>query len=184
MTPRACSIRDVAIYPLQPHADARGRFTEIFRESWETGSSKVQWNCVQSHPGVLRGVHVHAIHSDYLLVAAGKMILGLHDIRTTSPTFRQSEMIVCDAASPMAIAIPPGVCHGFYFPVESIHIYAVSEYWNQEDELGCHFGCAELGLIWPDSAPRLSERDTKAGDYATMCANFARARTRHSARHE
>lgn len=175
MKARDCSIMGVALYELTPNVDARGQFTEIFRESWETGFPKVQWNCVQSRKGVLRGVHVHALHSDYLVVVAGILVLGLHDIRASSATSGQSEMIVSTAEKPVGIAIPPGVCHGFYFPVASVHVYAVSEYWNIDDELGCRFDCPELGLTWPDPQPLLSDRDAKAGDYLAMRAQYDRA---------
>jgi dTDP-4-dehydrorhamnose 3,5-epimerase len=82
-------------------------------------------------------------------------------------------MLTLDAAEPMAITIPPGVCHGFYFPVPSTLVYAVSAYWNPRDELGCRFDCAELGLQWPGAAPRLSDRDREAGSYRQMCDAFS-----------
>ena len=143
---RSTAIADVVLHELTPHVDSRGRFTEVFRESWSARVPNVQWNCVQSHARVLRGVHVHAVHHDYLFVAAGTLILGLHDIRPGSATRARSEMIIIEADQPLGIAIPPGVCHGFYFPVPSVHVYAVSEYWNTEDELGCRFDSPELGL--------------------------------------
>jgi dTDP-4-dehydrorhamnose 3,5-epimerase len=177
---RSASIADVVVHELTPHVDSRGRFTEIYRESWNTRPSYVQWNCVQSDARVLRGVHVHAVHDDYLVVAAGTLVLGLHDIRPESATRGRSEIIIIEAGQPLGVAIPPGVCHGFYFPVPSVHIYAVSSYWNIEDELGCRFDCPELGLNWPDRTPQLSERDKSAGDYAQMCQEFARA-SAHSA---
>lgn len=176
---RLSSIADVVVHDLTPHVDNRGQFTEIYRESWSTGPRNPQWNCVQSQARVLRGVHVHAEHHDYLFVAAGKMVLGLHDIRPESASVGRSEIIEMDAAKPLAVAIPPGICHGFYFPVPSIHVYAVSCYWNTDDELGCRFDCPELALDWPDSSPLLSKRDANAGDYAQMCRDFERMRAFH-----
>ena len=108
------------------------------------------------------------------------MILGLHDIRPDSASHARSETIVIKAEQPLGVAIPPGVCHGFYFPVPSLLVYAVSEYWNIKDELGCRFDCPELALDWPDRAPLLSGRDTNAGDYAQMCREFARASAQSS----
>ncbi|OYU47341.1 MAG: hypothetical protein CFE31_16300 [Rhizobiales bacterium PAR1] len=170
---RPTFIAGVVVRELAPHADERGRFTEIYREAWNTCPPNLQWNCVCSNARVLRGVHVHAVHHDYLFVAAGTLVLGLHDIRPESATRASSEMIVIEAEKPLGIAIPPGVCHGFYFPIPSVHVYAVSEYWNAKDELGCRFDSPELGLDWPDREPLLSERDMKAGDYAQMCQKYA-----------
>ena len=162
----------VHIRPLRPHPDDRGVLTEIFRQEWTVGCDPVQWNVVHSAAGVLRGVHVHVDHSDYLVVIAGVLVLGTHDIRPQSRSGGRSRMVTLEAAEPRAITIPPGVCHGFYFPVPSTLVYAVSAYWNPRDELGCRFDCAELGLQWPNPAPRLSERDRDAGTYQQMRAAF------------
>ena len=40
-----------------------------------------QWNMVRSRPNVLRGVHAHRQHIDYLTMVSGIMILGLQDLR-------------------------------------------------------------------------------------------------------
>jgi len=162
----------VHIQALKPHADERGVFTEIFREAWDVGCRAVQWNAVHSRAGVLRGVHAHVTHHDYLVVLSGVLVLGLHDVRRHGSSAGWSRIITLDAAAPQAITIPPGVCHGFYFPVPSTHVYAVSAYWNPQDELGCRFDSAELGLAWPDRDPLLSERDRQAGTYQEMCAAF------------
>ncbi len=61
----------VVLTALTPHADDRGVFTELFRECWPTAIRPIQWNVVSSKAGVLRGVHVHVRHDDYLTVASG-----------------------------------------------------------------------------------------------------------------
>ena len=57
--------------------------------------------------------------------------------------------------------IPPGVAHGFYSPGPTAVLYAVSSYWDQEDELGVAFDDPALGLTWPVARGDviLSERD-------------------------
>lgn len=162
----------VGIRALKPHRDDRGVFTEIFREEWTVGCEAVQWNVASSAANVLRGVHVHLCHADYLVVLSGALVLGLHDIRPESGSAGLSCMITLDAAVPRAITIPPGVCHGFYFPIASTHIYAVSAYWDPDDELGCRFDAGELGLTWPSQTPHLSERDRCAVSYRQMCETF------------
>jgi dTDP-4-dehydrorhamnose 3,5-epimerase len=44
---------------LEPHADERGVFTELFRDSWDIGVTPAQWNVVRSQQNVLRGIHAH-----------------------------------------------------------------------------------------------------------------------------
>ena len=41
---------------LEPHADSRGVFTELFRETWDLPVTPAQWNVVRSEANVLRGV--------------------------------------------------------------------------------------------------------------------------------
>jgi dTDP-4-dehydrorhamnose 3,5-epimerase len=162
----------VRLGPLQSNVDGRGCFTEIYRRQWQTGIDPVQWNVVQSNGNVLRGVHLHRRHADYLCVVGGEMFLGLHDARPDSASSGLSAILTLSADAISTIYIPIGVAHGFYFPQPSIHVYAVSEYWDPADELGCHWRSPELGFEWPCTEPLLSQRDQSLGDYASMIAAF------------
>lgn len=169
------AILDLRWVELTPHADERGGFVEVFREEWSTGPVPRQWNAVRSNPGVLRGVHVHAHHHDYLTVVSGTLVLGLHDLRPDSPSHGLAGFLTLSEATPAAVAIPPGVCHGFWFPEPSVHVYGVSEYWDVRDELGCRFDDPALGLDWPVEQPLLSPRDRGAGSLETMRADYLAA---------
>lgn len=147
---------------LEAHGDERGVFTELYRLEWETGVRPVQWNAVRSEAGVLRGVHVHIRHDDYLTVPYGHAVVGLRDLRRGSPTEGLSALVELDGNRPAALVIPHGVLHGFYFLEPSVHVYAVSEYWDPSDEPGCHWADPELGIPWPSSSARVSERDDSA----------------------
>ncbi len=83
----------VVVRTLKMHADRRGVLAEIFRKEWRICDTPVQWNAVRSKENVLRGVHVHPTHSDYLAVVDGHMVLGLHDIRKDSPTCGMSALV-------------------------------------------------------------------------------------------
>ena len=150
----------VEVLRLQPHPDERGVFTELFRDSWGLAVAPVQWNAVRSERNVLRGVHVHWRHSDFLTVVAGRATIGLHDLRHGSPTEGAGTTVELAAESPQAIVIPTGVAHGFYFHEPSIHVYAVTHDWDPADELGCRWNDPELQIPWPCSHPMLSERDS------------------------
>jgi dTDP-4-dehydrorhamnose 3,5-epimerase len=128
----------------------------------------VQWNVVRAQARVLRGVHGHWRHRDYLLCIAGRMQVGLRDLRRDSPTRGLAAVVEHDAERPSAIVIPTGVAHGFYYPEPAIHAYAVTETWNPDDELGCRFDDPQLGLRWPDASPRLSQRDSTLGSMAEL----------------
>ena len=116
--------------PLEAHADERGVFTELYRREWGTGAEPIQWNAVWSEAGVLRGVHVHVRHDDYLTVPVGRASVGLKDLRRGSPTEGLAALVELGRERPGALVIPHGVAHGFYFHEPSLHVYAVSEYWD------------------------------------------------------
>lgn len=149
----------VGLRPLTSHGDVRGSFTEIFRESWRVGVAPVQWNFVESRPNVLRGLHFHLRHADYLVVLAGRASIGLCDLRPDSPTAGRAALVEMRGDSLTALTLPPGVGHGFYFHEPSLHAYAVSHYWDESDELGCRWDDPALGIPWPADSPLLSPRD-------------------------
>ena len=160
----------VRLVPLTPHADERGVFTELFRLSWDVGVAPVQWNAVSSRENVLRGVHVHVRHADYLTLAAGRATIGLHDLRPESPTEGIGTTVELDSEAPAALVIPVGVAHGFYFHTESLHVYAVSHEWDPADELGCRWDDPELDIVWPCSTPLVSPRDEGLGSLSDLRA--------------
>lgn len=164
----------VEIHAIREHLDERGAFREIWRQSWSDQPPAVQWNMVRSQPNVLRGVHAHIRHVDFLTVAAGEMILGLHDPRRAAPSFGRSLLLRLEADDPHLVVIPPGVCHGFYFPTASTHIYGVSTAWDGSDEFGCAWDDPALKLAWPCAGPILSERDRAAGSYAELVEVLAK----------
>lgn len=149
----------VSLRSLETHHDERGSLTELFRTSWEIGVAVVQWNYVVSEGAVLRGVHVHIKHGDYLILLSGHATIGLRDLRHDSTTEGLTALIEMHGNDLQALTIPPGVAHGFYFHEPSTHIYAVSEFWDSQDELGCHWADPALEIDWPNAAPAISARD-------------------------
>lgn len=166
---------DVSIRPLPSHRDGAAWTTDVYRRDWPLDIAPVQWNLVSSKPSVLRGVHVHVHHWDYLHVVSGAMLLGLHDMRPRSPTYRLATRLCLDSDRPAGIAIPPGVAHGFYFASATAYIYAMSHYWTPVGELGCRWDDPELGLSWPVSDPVLSSRDAAAPSYFELGRTLAAA---------
>lgn len=166
-----------------PHPDERGVFSEIYRESWGLDVAPVQWNLVSSNANVLRGLHVHVCHADYLMCVAGEMLLGLKDVRPDSPTFGQVETHLLSEDNLAAAIIPPGIAHGFYFAKPAKHLYSVTEYWNMHDELGCHWQDPDIGIAWGANDPALSKRDQEAGSLAQMTEEFVRRRDASAKKH-
>jgi dTDP-4-dehydrorhamnose 3,5-epimerase len=155
----------VEIRTLKMHTDDRGCFTEIFRETWDSGVTPVQWNIVHSQPNVLRGVHMHPRHDDYFVLLQGKMALGLQDLRPDSPTANLACIVPLEGDCLQACVIPHGVAHGFYFYTRALHCYSVSHYFNEEDELRCHWQDPALIIPWQIDHAILSPKDVAAGNY-------------------
>lgn len=157
----------VTLRPLACRTSAAGCAIDLFDGDDHT-LDPVQWNFVASRPNTLRGVHVHLRHADYLTVARGDLLIGLHDMRPWSATHGQSAFVTLSAEKPEAITIPPGVAHGFYAAETTDHIYAVDQYWDPADELGCRWNDPQLKLDWPADNPGLSARDAEAESYALL----------------
>jgi len=149
----------VSLFPLKMHPDSRGILTEVYRESWLGSIHPLQWSVISSDRNVLRGVHVHRKHTDYLLHIRGSALLALRDLRNGSPTEGLVSLLEATESKLEVILIPPGVAHGIYFREPSTQILAVTEYWNPADEVGCHYADPALKIPWPGNAPILSERD-------------------------
>ena len=168
---------------LTMHHDERGALTELFRQSWDADVAPVQWNLVTSAAGVLRGVHVHPRHLDYVVVAQGRASMGLCDLRSGSPTEGRTALVEMRGDPLSALTIPPGVAHGFLFHEPSVLLYGVSEYWDPADELGCHWADPALGIPWPVTEAAVSARDAAAPPLAEILPRippFGHARPREA----
>jgi dTDP-4-dehydrorhamnose 3,5-epimerase len=158
---------------LEAHPDSRGWLAEVYRDSWGVGFRPTQWNLVRSRAGVLRGVHVHPRHDDYLIVVAGSAVIGLRDLRRGSPTEGLVTMVGLSGQSPAALVIEHGVAHGFFFLEESLHVYSVSHDWDPADELACHWRDPDLGLAWPAGEALVSPRDRDAPSLNRLLGDLA-----------
>jgi dTDP-4-dehydrorhamnose 3,5-epimerase len=166
------AIPGVSLQSLAMHRDERGMLSELFRAAWPGAIAARQWNASQSNANVLRGVHLHHTHADYLVALAGHMQVGLCDLR--DGRVGVSCLVDLRGDAWQALTIPPGVGHGFYFPEPSLHLYAVTHYWDQADELGCRWDDPALGIPWPEVDPALSPRDTALPSVAALLEQYAR----------
>ena len=151
------SIEGVELDELVVHGDDRGSFAEVMRAS-KFPVTFVQSNHSRSAKGVLRGLHYHRKQADLWYVIAGRMRVGLADLRTQAdPPI--VETIDLAAAAPAVLFIPPGVAHGFFALEDVDLLYWVSNYYDGDDEMGIAWDDPTLAVPWDADDPILSERD-------------------------
>ncbi len=162
---------------LTSHCDSRGKLTELYRQEWPGASQLRQWNYVRNEANVLRGMHVHPLHSDFIIVLEGEMLLGLRDIRRQSPSFGAAGIVRLHGDNLSWAHIHPGVVHGFYIARGNSMVYGLSHEWDMSDEIGCQWNDPSLGIEWPEiSNPFLSERDSNSGSFEQLVREYEEAK--------
>lgn len=163
------AIVGVSVHPIDSIDDIRGSLSEIHRDEWGLAPRPVQWDLVTSHPHVLRGVHVHRLRWDYIVVLAGHATIGLKDIRRGHGSFNGKMLIDVDGERPTVVTIPPGVAHGIFANNDLKYLYGLTVAWDGSDEdLGCRYDDPDLGIKWPSPAPIMLPRDLELPEFAAL----------------
>ncbi len=169
--PAGSAIDGVAYGSITRHADARGSFRELWRDSGMrqlVPERFVQANLSTSTAGVLRGLHLHARQHDLWVVADGRAFVALVDVRPMlRPPDRADRPLVetRELAVDQWVVIPPGVAHGFFAVEQMQLVYFVTNEYDGSDELGFAWDDPLAAVDWPPFAastggrPILSERD-------------------------
>ena len=163
---------------VQRHADDRGAFRELWRESTVGGIEPphagaapdveprfVQANLSTSSAGVIRGLHLHRRQLDRWVIGTGRAFVALVDTR---PMLAGGEAPVVETRELAAddwVQIPAGVAHGF-MALEAVDlIYLVTNEYDGSDEAGFAWDDPLAAVPWPlpaqtpDGRPILSGRD-------------------------
>lgn len=156
-------IKDVKFADLLVFSDERGAFVESFRKEWfpERSWEVVQANRSDSGAGVLRGLHYHFHQVDYWYPVAGRLRVGLYDLRIDSPTRGAREVFELGDGIPMGVLVPVGVAHGFLALTDASLTYLVDNYYDDSDEHGVAWNDPTIGIPWGLETPSVSARDAK-----------------------
>src|SRR5215469_8432024 len=132
------------------HGDARGFFSEIFREDvlrqHGIDPSFIQENhSLSVERGVVRGLHFQIppmAQAKLVRVAAGAVLDVAVDIRAGSPSYGRHVAVVLSAAEGNQLFVPEGFAHGFCTlePNSTVN-YKVNRYYSPEND---------RGLLWND----------------------------------
>jgi dTDP-4-dehydrorhamnose 3,5-epimerase len=165
------------------HRDARGFFSEIFRDDVlrEHGIDIrfIQENhSLSVDRGVVRGLHFQsppAGQAKLVRAAAGSVLDVAVDIRRGSPTYGRHVAVVLSAAEGNQLFVPEGFAHGFCtLEPNSELVYKVNRYYSREHDLGLAWDDRELAIDWPVSAADavLSDKDRRQPALAELPPYF------------
>jgi dTDP-4-dehydrorhamnose 3,5-epimerase len=165
-------IAAVKIVTPKKHGDARGFFSEVYKQSeWRAAGFDlefVQDNHSYSQPvGTLRGLHFQTapFAQDKLVrVVRGRILDVAVDIRRSSPTFGKHVAIELSAQNWRQLLVPIGFAHGFVtLDLDTEVLYKVTSLYSAANDRGLAWDDPDLGVDWPLPAdgPILSEKDKK-----------------------
>jgi dTDP-4-dehydrorhamnose 3,5-epimerase len=140
-------IDGVEVKDLVTHADERGFFREIIRETDSFFDHFGQWSHSLMYTGTAKAWHIHKEQTDWWY-AIGSLKVALYDLRPESPTSgHMLEMFLGDRFA-KCLKIPPGVAHGCR-ALELTHLlYLTSNVYNPGDEGRRPHDDREIGYDW------------------------------------
>ncbi len=150
------------------YGDARGWFMECWnrRRYAEAGIDVdfIQQNLSRSSRDVLRGLHYQQPDAQGKLVSVidGEVFDVAVDIRVGSPTFGRWDAVILSGENKKQFYVPGGFAHGFCVLSETaVFGYLCTALYNAEADRGVAWDDPAIGIEWPVSAPRLSDKDLK-----------------------
>lgn len=164
------SIPEVILVKPPRFNDARGYFSETFRES-TYGENGVHGPFVQDNhsvsdaPFVLRGLHFQigpAAQSKLVRCTRGAMFDVAVDIRQGSPTFGAYVSAELSEENGHQLYVPIGFAHGFCTLTPACEVqYKVTAYYDRESDRGLAWNDPAIGIAWPleGHEPILSDKD-------------------------
>lgn len=155
-------IEGVALSPLRVFSDEGGDFCEITRLHGGALAgfphySPAQISYSMMEPGTIKAWHIHQNQDDLWFLPTGpRLIVGLLDIRESSPTYRQSMRLPLGVGGAHLLYIPRGIAHGvanpgtrpaclIYFVNQAFDAHHPDEHRLPYDILGADFWAIQPG---------------------------------------
>ncbi|MCB1533205.1 MAG: dTDP-4-dehydrorhamnose 3,5-epimerase [Rhodoblastus sp.] len=162
----------VKIVTPKKHGDARGFFSEVYKQSdWRAVGLDLGFvqdnHSMSAEIGTLRGLHFQTapFAQDKLVrVARGRILDVAVDIRRSSPTFGKHVAVELSAENWKQLLVPIGFAHGFItLEPDTEVLYKVSALYSAANDHGLAWDDPDLGIAWPlpPAGPTLSDKDKK-----------------------
>ncbi|OGT97357.1 MAG: hypothetical protein A2X80_09540 [Geobacteraceae bacterium GWB2_52_12] len=136
--------------------DERGFFREIIRSGDDLFTEGFgQWSHSLMFSGVIKAWHFHNLQTDWWYVVNGVLRVGLCDLRTASPTYKQTmDFLMGDLQPARVLRIPPGVAHGCKTVQGPVNLlYMTSHVYDPDDEIRIPYDDPEINFNWLRGAP-------------------------------
>jgi len=143
----SATIDGVVLKQLVTHADERGFFREVIRESDGFFDHFGQWSHSLMYAGTTKAWHIHQKQTDWWY-AIGAIKVALYDTREGSPTKGQLMELLMGDLHVTCLKIPPGVAHGCHALQLSHLLYITSSVYSPEDEGRIPHDDATIGYDW------------------------------------
>ncbi|MDO9583870.1 MAG: dTDP-4-dehydrorhamnose 3,5-epimerase [Desulfomicrobium sp.] len=150
--------------------DHRGFFCETYsRRQFVAQGLDVDFvqdnEAFSTQPGVLRGLHfqTHPMSQAKLVrVGRGAVFDVVVDLRKGSPAFGRWQGFTLSAANFQQLFVPAGLAHGYMtLEADTQFIYKVDRYYSPEHDGGISALDLQLGIVWPDIPPIMSDKDLR-----------------------
>lgn len=167
MTPIRTSFLGLSVLEPARHEDVRGWFARLWDRAALTplGFDHVEQASISSNrkAGTLRGMHWQAPPAaEHKLVRCirGEVYDVVADVDPTSPTYGRWEAFELTADNGRALAIGPGLAHGFLTLCDDAELlYLISAPYTPSAARGCRYDDPTLAVHWPREITVVSERD-------------------------
>jgi dTDP-4-dehydrorhamnose 3,5-epimerase len=146
------TIEGVVLKQLVTHADERGFFREVIRETDEFFERFGQWSHSLMYAGSAKAWHIHHRQTDWWYVI-GAIKVALYDTREGSPTAGKLMEFMMGDREATCLRIPPGVAHGCRAMELSHILYLTSSVYSPEDEGRIPHDDPTIGYDWTAGPP-------------------------------
>lgn len=171
---QAKDIPEVISIKCERHSDERGFFEETFKSSVFKSNGMdfdfVQDNHSYSTKGVIRGLHFQIPPKEQgklVSVISGEIFDVAVDVRPNSRYFGRWISEILSADNHKMLWIPPGFAHGFFALQDSHVVYKTTSEYSFVHERGILWDDQDIGVVWPEDNPIVSEKDRKLMTFAT-----------------
>jgi dTDP-4-dehydrorhamnose 3,5-epimerase len=141
------AIDGVVVKELVTHADERGFFREVIRETDELFEHFGQLSHSLMYPGTAKAWHIHHKQTDYWYVI-GALKVALYDMREGSATKGGLMEFLMGDGRATCLKIPPGVAHGCRALELSHILYITSNVYAPDDEGRIPHDDPTIGYDW------------------------------------